>query len=365
MTKKSLGYVELHWTCPSCGTKNPGPQRTCASCGMPQPDDVEFEQPAQEEIIADEEKIAQAEAGPDIHCHYCGTRNPATAANCSQCGADLSEGARRKSGQVLGAHRDKAAQPIECPSCGTPNNPDAPKCVQCGASLTQPRPEPAAPKAAPAKASQQRSRRGLLGGVGVLILLLCAAACGAYFILANRTEEVTGTVESVNWTRTIEIEELVPVEHEAWRDEIPPEGVVGSCTQKVRRTQNEPASNAKEVCGTPYTVDTGSGFGEVVQDCKYEVYENFCKYTLDEWREVDEVSLSGNDFSPSWPNPTLTSSRREGDREEVYRCIFNTESGQYTYATSNQQNFTRCEIGSRWLLKVNTFGMVNAIEPVR
>ena len=54
MTKKSLGYVELEWICPNCDTKNPGPQKTCLSCGMPQPDDVKFEQRAQETLIEDE-----------------------------------------------------------------------------------------------------------------------------------------------------------------------------------------------------------------------------------------------------------------------------------------------------------------------
>ena len=46
MAKKTLGYEELQWTCPSCGGINPGPQNTCGSCGAPQPDDVKFEQAA-------------------------------------------------------------------------------------------------------------------------------------------------------------------------------------------------------------------------------------------------------------------------------------------------------------------------------
>ena len=101
MTKETLGYVRLEWTCSNCGSKNPGPEKTCGNCGAPQPEDVVFEQPAQEELIADEDAIAQAEAGPDIHCAYCGARNPATAETCSQCGADVKEGEARASGQVL------------------------------------------------------------------------------------------------------------------------------------------------------------------------------------------------------------------------------------------------------------------------
>ena len=46
MTKKELGYVEMQWTCPNCGTINPGISRTCQQCGAAQPEDVQFEQAA-------------------------------------------------------------------------------------------------------------------------------------------------------------------------------------------------------------------------------------------------------------------------------------------------------------------------------
>jgi hypothetical protein len=70
MAKKSLGYVKLEWVCPNCSTRNLGPQKTCTSCGAPQPDNVEFEQAAQAEIIKEQAEIAKAKVGPDIHCHY-------------------------------------------------------------------------------------------------------------------------------------------------------------------------------------------------------------------------------------------------------------------------------------------------------
>ena len=76
MTKKSLGYVELEWTCPNCETRNPGPHKFCNGCGAPQPEDVEFEQPIEEKLITDAEQIARAQAGPDLHCPYCEARNP-------------------------------------------------------------------------------------------------------------------------------------------------------------------------------------------------------------------------------------------------------------------------------------------------
>jgi DNA-directed RNA polymerase subunit RPC12/RpoP len=96
MAKKSLGYVELEWHCPNCSTRNPGTKKTCLSCGMPQPEDVKFQQAANKQLIKDEEQLEKASQGADIHCYYCGSRNAVNATSCSQCGADLSEGSQER-----------------------------------------------------------------------------------------------------------------------------------------------------------------------------------------------------------------------------------------------------------------------------
>ena len=365
MAKKSLGYVELEWICPNCSTRNPGGQKTCASCGMPQPEDVQFQQQAQGKLITDEAKLEKAEAGPDIHCHYCGSRNSGDAKNCSQCGADLTEGSQRTSGKVLGAHRDKPAKPLTCPSCGTENSPTAPKCKQCGASLAKPSPPPSPSQAKPAVKPSPSAKSGVFGGVGLLAVLamLCIGCAVAYFMLAGQTEDVTGTVSGVRWTRTIQLEGLAPVTYQDWYDEIPRDGEVGSCTRKVQRVQDNPAANAREVCGTPYTVDSGSGFGEVVQDCKYEIYEDYCEYTVVQWREIEPVTLSGSGYQPRWPVLDLRKDQRESGREERYLCVFSTPNGEFVYGSSNPDFLNRCMVGSRWLLQVNAFNAVTQIEP--
>ena len=116
MARKKIGHIELQWTCPNCNGINPGSEKTCGSCGAPQPEDVVFEQAERQEIITDEEKIAQAEAGADIHCPYCGTRNPAGTEVCSNCGGDLVEGMVRESGRVVGAYKTGPAAQINPPS---------------------------------------------------------------------------------------------------------------------------------------------------------------------------------------------------------------------------------------------------------
>ena len=77
-------------------------------------------------------------------------------------------------------------------------------------------------------------------------------------------------------------------------------------------------------------MDTGSGYGEVVQDCRYQVYEEWCDYTVEQWRVVDTVTLEGRDPNPRWPNPQLGPDQREGGREERYKCIFNADGDVLT-----------------------------------
>lgn len=356
MTKKTVGYVQLEWTCPNCGAKNPGPEKTCAGCGAPQPEDVQFEQAAREELITDKAEVARAKAGPDVHCAFCGARNPAGAEVCTQCGADLREGVARASGRVLGAHRTGPVEQVPCPSCGALNPETAHKCSQCGASMARPKPKPERPVSVP----QKKSFRPVGCIVGIALILVVAL----FFILSNRTEDVVGSVEAVSWTRSIAIEGLGPVTHEDWRDEIPSDAVIGTCKQKVHHTQSDPAPNSREVCGTPYTMNKGSGYGQVVQDCEYEVYADWCKYTVEEWQPVDTVTLSGRDLNPNWPALPLDAGQREGERQQRYEIVFDTDGGTYTYK-ANYDEFARCEIGSRWILEVNTFNKVTSITPAR
>jgi DNA-directed RNA polymerase subunit RPC12/RpoP len=357
MAKKSLGYTELEWTCPFCGTRNPGTAEKCSGCNAPQPSDVKFEQAAEEKLITDEKKIARAKAGPDVHCPYCGARNPAGATQCSECLADLTDAEKRTAGQTVGAHRDKAAPDVACPACGQMNRATATACEFCGASLAETRRPDPKPKPKPAKPRSKTSTYAIIGVVALLVL-----ACAAFLFLASRTKDVVGEVTDSQWVRTINIEGLVPVEQEAWRDEVPSDAVLGVCREEVRSTQPDPAPNSVEVCGTPYTVDTGTGIGEVVQDCEYEIYDDYCTYTVEEWQVVATRQSSAHDQTPSWPELTLSGGQREGERDTDYIIYFRTDGEDYTYHTGKEAEFTAAKIGSTWVLKVNTFGTVTDIE---
>lgn len=362
MAKKSLGYVELEWRCPNCGGRNPGSATVCIHCGAPQPPDVQFEQPAEEKIVKDAEVVKRAAAGPDIHCAYCGTRNPATAEFCKRCGAPLKEGTARAGGAVLGAHRDEPAAQVKCPYCGTLNPPDALKCSNCGALLQKPEPQPAAtPRARPAAASSRLGGSAVLWLVGIGVLLLVCVV--GFFALVNRTDAITAQVNDVSWQRQVVILGLAPVSRTDWHDEIPAGADLGACREEVRYRSDQPEPGAEEVCGTPHTVDTGSGFGEVVQDCQYLVYDDRCEYTTMEMQPVDTAVLSGANLNPAWPAPQLAAGQELGERSETYVVEFSADGETYTYETRDAAEFARFTPGSRWQLSVNTFNNVVDVEP--
>jgi ribosomal protein L40E len=356
MAQKVVGYEKLEWTCPNCGSRNPGPQQTCSGCGAAQPADVKFEQTQNAELVTRPEEIEQAKAGPDIHCAFCSARNPAGTQVCVNCGADLSKGVQRTTGEVVGAYKVEEPVQIPCPTCGALNQANALRCAKCGSPMKR-------AEAAPVPAAVEKKKSPLMiGGLAILGVLAALCVC-VVLVLSLRTSTTAGVVQSASWRRSIAIEELGPVQKETWKDSLPAGARMGSCSLKYKDTADQPAAVATEACGTPYSVDKGNGFSEVVQDCKYNNYAESCSYTVDEWHKTDEAVLQGNDLNPAWPSPVLTSTQRQADRLEEYKVVFSSSKGAYTFTTTDSSLFAQCKIGTAWSLKINALNAVVSIQP--
>jgi len=355
MTQKELGYVELEWTCKRCGTVNPGMQRVCANCGAPIQQDDEFKLPDQQALITDQDKLAEAKAGPAIQCPYCNVYNPAGTKICKQCGGDIEAGLARQAGQVLGAFQTSAVPDKPCPYCSQPVKANAARCPYCGGDLSV----AAQPAASPATQPQKTPRWMVWGGIALGVVLL--AAFIAFIVANSRREEVTASVADVRWQLSIEILALQPVTHSAWSEQVPAGATDVTCRDRFKETSNSPVANATEECGTPYTVDVGSGAGKVVQDCVYQVYASYCDYTVQELGLVNTAVAAGADTNPYWPAFSLQPGQQEGNRSEQYQVTFDTGELTYTYSISDAAEFGQYTLGSQWLLSVNGFGNVDVI----
>jgi hypothetical protein len=193
----------------------------------------------------------------------------------------------------------------------------------------------------------------------VAILALCCLVVGFLFF---RTTSLTGTVQSTEWLRTIDIEAQRDVTKEAWRDQVPSGAEPFSCHQEYRSRQDNPAPGAKEVCSTEY-VDQGNGSAKVVETCYYEIYADYCKYNAMEWQKVDQSVAQGIDLQPYWPQVSLSGSQREGNRAENYNVDFNTKDGLKHFTTTDASLYVQFQPGSLWTLNVNTLGGVVDVSP--
>ena len=236
MARKSLGFVPLIWECPFCNTQNPGPIKSCTSCGAPQPEDVEFLQVDEEKFnfIKDEALIRMAKAGPDIHCPYCGTRNPGTAKLCSKCGGELSLGGKaRATGARVRTISEASAK--EQPPVSTP----APPIPQTSPSVSAPR----------------KKLSPILIVIPILVIIACLI--GAYFLFF-KSEDLDATVTGVEWERSIVVEAYRESTTSDWWDQIPDDAEILGCSEEYRYSSDEWEPNSTEVCGEAYVEDTGT-----------------------------------------------------------------------------------------------------------
>ena len=351
MAQRSKGFIELEWTCPNCNTRNKGSQKTCVNCGAPQPADVQFEAPAEKKFVSEEVAQELRGRGADIHCAYCGARNPSTATACSQCGADLSEGKARQAGGEIDLSAGKLEN-VTCTNCGTVNPGTNVNCLKCGAPLPRPaRPIPAMPASttvmgAAAKGAKKKPNWLLLGGIGAA-LVICFVAVLMLFVFPSQS--VQGTVADVYWQTSVPVQEIRAVDYHNERGDPPSSAYDVSCHD-----------DSREVCEQK-TIDRGNGYAEQVEDCHTET-QQYCNYTLDEWTTIQTYTLDGHDLNPYYEQPSLSSDQRLGDNSADYTVTFDSEKGEINYSPGNLSDFQQFQPGSTWTLKLNAVGGVVSVE---
>ena len=356
--RRTLGYVQNEWTCPNCNTRNKGGVKTCENCGAPQPENVQFELGAEQKFVTDQEQVKAAQAGADIHCGFCGTRNPATAETCSQCGGNLKEGKAREAGRLM---QTPPPQPkvVSCSRCGTENPGTNTTCSNCGAPL--PRVAPSQPiatqqpwgksglaPAAPVNAKTNNKRNlFMIVGVFACLAVICVTVL-ALFVFPSATVEAT--VVDVHWQTNVPVQEIQAVRHTNERGNPPSDAYDESC-----RTES------KDVCEQK-TIDKGNGYSEVVDECHTET-EQYCSYTVDEWNTIQTYTLEGNDLQPVYESPNYSSDQRLGSQSEELTVTFSTEKGDKDYSPDTISEFQQFDIGSTWTLKLNALGGIVSVEP--
>jgi len=353
--RRTVGYVQNEWTCPNCDTRNKGGEKTCENCGAPQPENVQFNLPSEQKLVTDEKAVKAAQAGADIHCGFCGTRNPATAETCSQCGGDLKEGKAREAGRVMQAP-PPSPKVVKCDNCGTENPGGNSVCSNCGSPLPKiaqtaviaPQAKSGLSPAAPLAAKKSSRAPWLIVGAALACLAVICVGAIALFL---PTSSVQATVVDVHWQTNVPVQEIRAVSHSNERGNPPSDAYNVSCHDESR-----------DVCETR-TIDKGNGYSEVVEECHTET-ETYCSYTVDEWTTIQTYSLDGNNLQPVYEDPSLASDQRIGVASETLTVYFLTEDGgQETYTVNSISEFQQFTTGSTWTLNMNLAGGILSVEP--
>jgi ribosomal protein L40E len=302
------------WDCVVCGHKgNIGYETSCSQCGAPRGKNVKFYLPDESEEVQDEQQLAQARAGVDWICDYCGADNKATDTHCRSCGNARTE-------------TDINRQTREIRFDAPPPTSSAPQA--------QPTPQP-------------KFNKGyyVFGAIVLLLIVL---------FLLFRTHETTVTVTGHEWLREIRTEKFIPVIEEDWR--VPSGAKVVQSFRDVHhydqvlvgyetkyREVEKPAGTKRVKVGVR---DLGNGYFEDIyetqtvyktvresyQEPVYKsvpVYATKYRYEIYRWKPDKVYRTSGRDLSPYWSNavPPTTNTHREAERYEKYMLHFKDERG--------------------------------------
>jgi ribosomal protein L40E len=348
--RRTLGYIQNEWICPNCDTRNKGSSKTCENCGAPQPENVQFELPTEQKFVTGEEAVRAAQGGADIHCPFCGTRNPATAKTCSQCGGDLIEGKARESGRLM-QPPPPTLKNVKCDNCGTENPVSNAVCSNCGSPLPKIAAPALAPEAAPGAgkiAAPKKTNWLLIGGI-LAVVAICCVAIGALFLFPSQSVEAT--VVDVHWQTFVPVQEIRAVQYSNEPGSPPSDGYDVSCRDESR-----------DVC-EQRTIDRGNGYSEVVEECHTET-QQYCSYTVDEWTTIQTYTLDGSNLQPIYEDPSIASGQRIGQESEELTVTFSTADGEReTYSPDSVSEFQQFTVGSTWTLKMNAVGGVLGVEP--
>lgn len=302
------------WDCKYCGNKTIlGPKTHCPDCGASRPEDVLFYLPPNAQILIDEEKIKEAELGPDWVCSSCNGHNKAWHRYCGNCGSPFLPDDK----EMASKEYDEKSVPISSEKPKDYTHPDLipPRKMSFG---------------------QRVKRYGIVGAILSTITFWIAS------FNASAPVEVVGH----EWKREMKIEKYVFVQEEGWS--LPPEGNlikqwsdihhkdkkrIG--TQTKTRTVKVPAGEEEYVCGK---IDMGNGYFKdkrctrtiyKEKEESYEedvfqeipVYKTKYRYSIYRWKPDESILTQGKNHQAEW------GTKNELDNPQKFRIVH--KKGEY------------------------------------
>lgn len=315
------------WDCPSCGNVGVlGPETQCPNCGASRPKDVKFYLPSDAELVKDEKRIKEAQAGVNWVCGHCSNQNTAANTHCSSCGNPRDEDSGDENLQEKEyTNEELPQQSFERERTYHPEEPQY-------------------------QARQPKKKKNIFGRIAATVTAFLAAIFG--FQALQKTVDVT--VQDFKWERVVQAYHMEPVQREDWN--LPPGAynvskfkAIKGYNKVLRGYENRQVQKRVKVGERTYVcgkIDKGNGYF-VDKYCKEPVYETRTetkkvpvydevpiygtkyRYTIKDWVEKEPLRAGGQNHDAYWPElKNKGSDWKTGQRQEKYHVIVQEKDGE-------------------------------------
>lgn len=392
--------IEMLWDCPMGHKRQRGRHTKCEVCGRPKTEDDEYYMPdegAEAPKVTDAEMLADAKAGPNWSCKYCGCHERRNDDECANCGVPQKDG----DSEVWERDQKERFEAI--------NPPPVPASI---------------PEEQPTRLQWARHTKYLAIVVAILGLFgMVVWTC------TSHSERVK--VQRTHWERVVRLEKNVVVREDGWSPSMGSFNVTNEgmkfhhmdhrvvshhteysteryscgqdcrtiprvCRDMPRTCSTTPRSCRKsnctsnkngyatcsETCTGGDTVCTGgsqscSGGGQdcTTKWCTRQVphtvddYQDFPifqpYYSWDVWKWVPSRSVpsASDDVDPKWPAFELAEHERESGRSELYKVTFvNADNKTRDWTPRDESDFRRFS-HTNWTLEVDRLGTIHTVTP--
>lgn len=367
--------IEGVWDCTYCGAnKVRGSLRECPQCGHPRDEDVTFYIDNPKNYVLDEAAIERARKGPDWVCPSCDCLNPADNTICEGCGTPRDADTKNYFENQQEKRAEYKQEQTEWKAFHSEYRP--------------PEESPKTPSEPPKQAKRKKINWAPILKIGLATILIIAVIAGMVALFTPKT--VTGTIEGMSWSRSVEIEEYKTVRESDWS--IPPGGREVSRSEELHhydqvlshyetktRTYTEQVLDHYEEYVSGYR-DLGNGHFEEItsqrpvyrtetktetyQEPVYKqvpVYQTKYTYNIEKWVHKSYEKTSGNDKTPYWSDYECQTKERVGTKSETYTVSVKDSDGKAKDYTLSFEQWNSLNLGQEVKLKAYITGSAELV----
>lgn len=346
--------IEGLWDCKHCDTCGiGGSKRVCPNCGKPRDEDTVFYMGKKKKYLSTDE-AKKVSKKPDWVCNYCNQLNPDSSKNCISCGCLRGND---NDNYFENIEKKKAEKVKKVDTDDSHNN----KHVWFDSEKLK---------------------------IFLIILASLLILAGTIFLVIPKEKDVI--VESMSWTRNIEIEEYRTLRESDWS--VPAGGrtqysqkeiytyrdVIDHYETRTRQVSHRELTGYRDVV-SGYR-DLGNGYfeeitsSEPIYETRYEtetyqepvyrsepVYKTKYYYDIERWVHSRNVTTSDKNSEPYWGTYTLGEKEREGKRTQKYWINCKDKKDKTMEVTLSFEDWSSLKIGQEIKLKIS-FGNAEIVK---